>query len=78
MTEEEKKTIEHKKIEIGRISFAFPITRDEADAVINHPKGVIARKLRKYMCSILKAGAKQMLDSNPDENVTNCKINIEE
>ena len=76
MAEEEK--IEHEKIEIGRISFAFPITRDEADAVVNHPKGVVARKLRKYMCSILKAGAKQMLESKPDENVNNCKINIEE
>lgn len=69
--------IKEKTIEVGRISFGFTITRDEADAVINKPKGTIARKLRKYMISILKAGCKKMLETNPEENVNNCEVDIE-
>lgn len=78
MSEEEKQEIKEEQVEIGRISFTFTITRDEADAVINKPKGVIARKLRKYMISILKAGCKKMLESKPEEEVKNCKVEIEE
>lgn len=77
MSEEKQNNIEEKQIEIGRISFGFTITRDEADAVINKPKGTIARKLRKYMISILKAGCKKMLESKPEENVTECNVPIE-
>lgn len=69
--------IEHKTIEVGRINFGFTITRDEADAVINKPKGTVARKLRKYMISILKTGCKKMLETKPDEDVKNCKLDIE-
>lgn len=78
MSEEEKQIEEGTQMEIGRISFAFTITRDEADAVINKPKGIVARKLRKYMISVLKAGCKKMLESKPDEEVKNCKVKIEE
>lgn len=77
MSEEKQDNIEEKQIEIGRINFGFTITRDEADAVINKPKGTIARKLRKYMISILKAGCKKMLESKPEENVTECNVPIE-
>lgn len=76
-TESTNDNIEHKTIEVGRISFGFTITRDEADAVINKPKGTVARKLRKYMISILKTGCKKMLETKPDENVNNCKLDIE-
>ena len=65
------------KIEIGRINFAFSITRDEAKEVINNPKGVISRKLRKYMISILRTGCKKMLETKPDEIVNNCELDIE-
>lgn len=69
--------VEKEQMEIARINFGFAITRDEADAVINKPKGTIARKLRKYMISILKAGCKKMLETNPEENVNNCEVDIE-
>lgn len=69
--------IKEKTIEVGRINFGFTITRDEADAVMNKPKGSVARKLRKYMISILKAGCKKMLETKPDETVNNCKLDIE-
>lgn len=69
--------IKEKTIEVGRINFGFTITRDEADAVMNKPKGSVARKLRKYMISILKAGCKKMLETKPEEIVNNCKLDIE-
>lgn len=85
MTKKKETKVEQKELgeekesmEVGRISFAFPITRDEADAVINRPKSLVARKLKKFMVSILKAGAKKMLESKTDENVTNCKLSLEE
>lgn len=79
MTEDNNKDLEIKeeKMEIARINFSFAITRDEANAVINKPKGTVARKLRKYMISILKAGCKKMLETKPDENVNNCEVDIE-
>lgn len=69
--------MKEESIEIARINFSFAITRDEANAVMNKPKGSIARKLRKYMISILKAGCKKMLETDPEENVNNCEVNIE-
>lgn len=69
--------IKEEKIEVAKINFGFAITRDEADAVINKPKGTVARKLRKYMISILKAGCKKMLESKPDEDVKNCEVKTE-
>lgn len=65
------------QMEIGRVSFAFNLTRDEADKIINHPKHPVAKKLRRYMKSILEAAAKKMLESKPEEIVKDCKLNIE-
>lgn len=71
---EEQKEI----IEVGYISFRFPITRDEAEAIVNKPKSQVARKLKTYMRKVLEAGAKKMLETNPEEEVNNCKVEIEE
>lgn len=73
-TEEQDLTIEEEKIEVGFIHFKFPVTRDEADAVINKKGSVVARKMKKYVNALLEAGCKKFLESNPDEDVKNCKI----
>ena len=66
--------IKEDKIEVGFIHFKFPVTRDEADAVINKKGSIVARKLKRYVNSLLCAGCKKFLESNPDEDVKNCKI----
>ena len=71
---EEDLQIKEEKIEVGFIHFKFPITRDEASAVINQKGSIIARKMKKYVNSLLQAGCKKFLESNPDEDVKNCKI----
>lgn len=73
---EEDKQVEETSMEIASVTFTFTFTRDEADKYINKPKSQIARNLRKYMCSIFEAAAKKMLESKPDETVTNCKVDI--
>lgn len=71
---EEDLQIKEEKIEVGFIHFKFPITRDEANAVINQKGSIVARKMKKYVNSLLEAGCKKFLESNPDEDVKNCKI----
>ena len=71
---EEDLQIKEEKIEVGFIHFKFPITRDEANAVINQKGSMVARKMKKYVNSLLQAGCKKFLESNPDEDVKNCKI----
>lgn len=71
---EEDLQIKEEKIEVGFIHFKFPITRDEANAVINQKGSVVARKMKKYVNSLLQAGCKKFLESSPDEDVKNCKI----
>ena len=71
---EEDLQIKEDKIEVGFIHFKFPVTRDEADAVINKKGSIVARKLKRYVNSLLCAGCKKFLESNPDEDVKNCKI----
>lgn len=66
--------IKEDKIEVGFIHFKFPITRDEADAVINKKGSIVARKMKRYVNSLLCAGCKKFLESSPDEDVKNCKI----
>jgi hypothetical protein len=66
--------IKEEKIEVGFIHFKFPITRDEANAVINQKGSIVARKMKKYVNSLLQAGCKKFLESNPDKDVKNCKI----
>lgn len=66
--------IKEEKIEVGFIHFKFPITRDEANAVINQKGSIVARKMKKYVNSLLQAGCKKFLESSPDEDVKNCKI----
>lgn len=71
---EEDLQIKEDKIEVGFIHFKFPVTRDEADAVINNKGSIVARKMKRYVNSLLCAGCKKFLESNPDEDVKNCKI----
>ena len=71
---EEDLQIKEEKIEVGFIHFKFPITRDEANAVINQKGSIVARKMKKYVNSLLEAGCKKFLESSPDEDVKNCKI----
>lgn len=71
---EEDLQIKEEKIEVGFIHFKFPITRDEANAVINQKGSVVARKMKKYVNALLQAGCKKFLESNPNEDVKNCKI----
>lgn len=72
--QEEDLQIKEEKIEVGFIHFKFPITRDEANAVINQKGSIVARKMKKYVNSLLQAGCKKFLESNPNEDVKNCKI----
>lgn len=71
---EEDLQIKEEKIEVGFIHFKFPITRDEANAVINQKGSIVARKMKKYVNALLQAGCKKFLESNPNEDVKNCKI----
>ena len=66
--------IKEEKIEVGFIHFKFPITRDEANAVINQKGSIVARKMKKYVNSLLQAGCKKFLESSLDKDVKNCKI----
>lgn len=72
--QEEDLQIKEEKIEVGFIHFKFPVTRDEANAVINQKGSVVARKMKKYVNALLEAGCKKFLESSPDEDVKNCKI----
>lgn len=72
--EEQDLSIKEDKIEVGFIHFKFPITRDEADAVINKKNSTVARKMKSYVNALLKAGCQKFLDSDPDKDVKNCKI----
>lgn len=71
---EEDLQIKEDKIEVGFIYFKFPVTRDEANAVINKKGSIVARKMKRYVNSLLCAGCKKFLESNSDEDVKNCKI----
>lgn len=73
-TQEEDLQIKEEKIEVGFIHFKFPVTRDEANAVINQKGSVVARKMKKYVNALLQAGCKKFLESSPEEDVKNCKI----
>lgn len=72
--QEEDLQIKEEKIEVGFIHFKFPVTRDEANAVINQKGSVVARKMKKYVNALLEAGCIKFLNTNPDEDVKNCKI----
>lgn len=74
--QEQDLIIEKEVIEVGYISFKFPITRDEANAIVNKPKSQVARKLKTYIRRVLEAGAKKMLETTPEENVSKCNIEI--
>ena len=73
-TQEEELQIKEEKIEVGFIHLKFPVTRDEANAVINQKGSVVARKMKKYVNALLQAGCKKFLESSPDEDVKNCII----
>lgn len=75
--DEQDLTIKEKEIEVAKVSLAFPITRDEAEAVINDPEGVIAKKLKSYMELVLNTACQKFVDTPKKENVNNCKLNLE-
>lgn len=77
MENDDLKEEQKEVIEVGYISFRFPITRDEAESIVNKPKSQVARKLKTYMRKVLEAGAKKMLESKPEEEVKSCKVKIE-
>lgn len=51
----------NKDIVVGTIEFKFSLTSDEANEVVNNPRGECARKLKHYLNSILKEVAKKTL-----------------
>lgn len=65
-------------MEVAKVSFSFTFTRDEAEAYIKKPKGQIARNIRKYMCRIFEVAAEKMLATPKNENIKNCKLNVDE
>lgn len=69
-TEEQDLTMTESKMVIGKVTFTFSLTEDEANAVLYKPKGQIARNLRKYMNGILQEAAKRFKDNS---DVKECK-----
>lgn len=68
--EEQDLTMTESKMVIGKVTFTFSLTEDEANAVLYKPKGQIARNLRKYMNGILQEAAKRFKDNS---DVKECK-----
>lgn len=64
-----------KELEVAKITFTFGMSKDEAYAILNKPKGQIARNMRKYMNSLVEHAAKQFFKPAEDkeEIVNNCK-----
>lgn len=50
-----------KKLTVGTLKFTIMISSDEANEIIKNSKGVIAKKLKRYMWKVLYEGAKKML-----------------
>ena len=77
---QEKKEIEIKEVEnpkeleIAKITFTFGMSKDEAYAILNKPKGQIARNMRKYMNSLVEHAAKKFFEPTEaqEEIVNNC------
>lgn len=69
-TEEQDLTMTESKMVIGKVTFTFSLTEDEANAVLYKPKGQIARNLRKYMNGILQEAAKRFKENS---DVKECK-----
>lgn len=55
-------------IEYANVSFKFTLTKDEAKEVLTKPNGSIARKLRKYMYSILKEASSRFFKEEKEKN----------
>lgn len=54
-------------IEYANVSFKFTLTKDEAKEVLTKPNGSIARRLRRYMYSILKEASSRFFKEEKDE-----------
>lgn len=70
---EQDLTMTEDKVTMGKVTFSFTLTSDEADAVLKRPKGQIARNLRKYMNAILVEACKRFDDNYNNKIVTDCK-----
>jgi len=55
-------------IEYANVSFKFTLTKDEAKEVLTKPNGSIARKLRRYMYSILKEASSRFFKEEKEKN----------
>jgi len=67
-----KETENPKELEIAKITFTFGMSKDEADAILNKPKGQIARNMRKYMNSLIEHAAKKFFEpDNPKKEIVN-------
>lgn len=66
-----------KELEIAKITFTFGMSKDEADAILNKPKGQIARNMRKYMNSLIEHAARKFFEptEEKEEIVTDCNEN---
>lgn len=70
-------SIKEKQIEVATVSFKFPITRGEANAVINRPKSAVAKGMKEYMVAVLEAACKKFLETPVEEDVKECKIPLD-
>lgn len=66
-----------KELEIAKITFTFGMSKDEAYAILNKPRGQIARNMRKYMNSLIEHAAKKFFEpaKEKEEIVTDCNEN---
>ena len=51
----------NKSLTVGTLRLSVMISSDEANEIIKNSKGVIAKKLKRYMWKVLYEGAKKML-----------------
>lgn len=57
------------KVQYMTFNFKVPITSDEAYEVLNNPKGIICKKLKKYFYKMLRGACEKVLQEC-NENVT--------
>ena len=50
----------NKSLTVGTLKLSIMISSDEANEIIKNSKGVIAKKLKRYVWKVLYEGAKKM------------------
>lgn len=69
---ETKEVESPQELEIAKITFTFGMSKDEAEAILNKPKGQIARNMRKYMNSLIEHAAKKFFENKGWEVKDEC------